>query len=413
MYSKNRWLIARSTLVDCKNTTMKTFFEIMDEMWFREWEHYIWNKPESRLVFVHNGSEIIFAWLDDINKIKWLELWFFYVDEVDDVDQEVFEVLMRRLRNKHTPRRVGFVTSNSEGKNWTYQVFIKWQWLSVKEHKKYYTIRASSLENKYLPEDYIENLLSFNPDKFKRYVLWEFHVFEWQIYDEFDEYIHVIDPIDLSESNTTIWYWHDHGLQNPTAILECHLTWDDIVFVTWEHYMSWQAISLHATTLKNRWEQHLRPTPIEIYSDPAIFTKNQLPTPEKPFPWWVADEYSDHGIDPIRANNEVWAGINRIKELLKNKKIYIFNTCTNLIKEMQNYKWASTAWNSWKEAPIKKNDHAVDALRYAIMTKMPAPKEVKHHTAKTVSEIITEDIRKSKLSWMNTGPNNDSLYLDD
>ena len=42
----------------------------------------------------------------------------------------------------------------------------------------YYTFRASSLENKYLPDDYIDNLMSFDTDYFKRYVLGEFNVFE-------------------------------------------------------------------------------------------------------------------------------------------------------------------------------------------------------------------------------------------
>lgn len=50
--------------------------------------------------------------------------------------------------------------------------------MPVAYHSKYYTIRASSLENKFLPQDYIDDLLSYEIDKFKRYVLAEFSVFE-------------------------------------------------------------------------------------------------------------------------------------------------------------------------------------------------------------------------------------------
>lgn len=37
-----------------------------------------------------------------------------------------------------------------------------------------------------------------------------------------------------------------------------------------------------------------------VISDPSIFANTQLPTPERPFPWSVADEYMDNGVHPIR-----------------------------------------------------------------------------------------------------------------
>lgn len=99
-----------------------------------------------------------------------------------------------------------------------------------------------------------------------------------------------------------------------------------------------------------------------------MFSNTQQPTPEKPYPFSVADEYQDYGIHLTPANNEVMAGINRLKDLFKVNKVIIDRQCTNLIDELHKYKWASNL-SIDKDKPIKKHDHAVDALRYLVMTK--------------------------------------------
>jgi len=51
-----------------------------------------------------------------------LEIGWFWFDEVDEVKPDVFDIAIGRLRNKKQPKRIGMITSNSEGKNWTYRV---------------------------------------------------------------------------------------------------------------------------------------------------------------------------------------------------------------------------------------------------------------------------------------------------
>jgi len=392
MYPRNLGIIGRSTLVDLKNTTRRTFFEICGMLGLEEWQHYHVDKHESRLTF-ENGSEIIFTGLDDINKLKGMEPGRFYIDEVDDVDSEVFKILQRRLRNKHTNRRIGFVTSNSEWKNRTYQTFIAGQWIPENYLKTYYTIRASSLENKNLPYDYIDNLLSFEEDYFKRYVLGEFNVFEWQIYDEFMESIHIVDDFEIPDGRD-IAYWHDHWLSNPTAILEWRMSHDGELFITREHYHAGKTVKYHTESTKERRAklEGLLHQPLFI-SDPSIFAKTQLPTPDRPYPWSVADEYMEQGISPTRGNNSVGAGINRIKELLKLQKIFIFKSCKETIKEVMNYKREKNRLGI-KEAPVKKNDHACDALRYLIMAKLPPARKTKAPGMMSLEELVASDIKQ-------------------
>jgi hypothetical protein len=74
-------------------------------------------------------------------------------------------------------------------------------------------------------------------------------------------------------------------------------------------------------------------------------------------------------------NKDVFTGICRVKEYLRRDNgtgnIYIFDNCKNMIEEFMGYSWADG------DTPVKKEDHAMDELRYFVMSKpKPAEKEV-------------------------------------
>jgi hypothetical protein len=74
-------------------------------------------------------------------------------------------------------------------------------------------------------------------------------------------------------------------------------------------------------------------------------------------------------------------------------KLFIFSSCTNLIREFKKYYWGAG------DVPRKEDDHALDELRYFIMTrpenKPPIPEK---------SEITRDKERKyRKLVNMRRG----------
>jgi len=213
-----RGLIARQTAVDLKATTMKTFWEVTD---MRSIAKH--NKSE-HLITYKNGHEVYYWGLDDIEKLKSLEIGWFWIDEVNEVDENTFNVLKGRLRHKLQPKRVGFITSNSEGRNWTYKQFIKGRGVaSQKALDKYFVVKAPSNENTYLPEDYLDVLNSYTGDLYKRYVEASFDVFEGQIFPDFRREIHCIKPFAIPEEWMKV-RGIDHGERNPTAILWCAIS---------------------------------------------------------------------------------------------------------------------------------------------------------------------------------------------
>jgi PBSX family phage terminase large subunit len=72
------------------------------------------------------------------------------------------------------------------------------------------------------------------------------------------------------------------------------------------------------------------------------------------------------------AENEVLDGIRSVANLLAKKKLKIHKRCAKLIAELGTYSWDTKAGEKGEDKPIKKNDHAPDALRYFVQTKVPA-----------------------------------------
>ena len=90
----------------------------------------------------------------------------------------------------------------------------------------------------------------------------------------------------------------------------------------------------------------------------------------------MSELFSERGIlVNARVNKEMFAGIARVKEYLigagGRPRLYIFENCVNLIREIKGYFWGEG------DLPKKKDDHALDELRYYLMTKPraepPAP----------------------------------------
>lgn len=78
----------------------------------------------------------------------------------------------------------------------------------------------------------------------------------------------------------------------------------------------------------------------------------------------------DHGIYCEDADNDVFAGIMRVKGLFHAGKLRIYPHCKQLIKDCKRYQWDPASKRGNKdgpEKPKKRDDHGPDALRYACM----------------------------------------------
>lgn len=65
----------------------------------------------------------------------------------------------------------------------------------------------------------------------------------------------------------------------------------------------------------------------------------------------------------LPAKNNVLQGIQKVNQLLKEKRLFIHKGCKNCLREFHLYQWDN---HKQKENPKKENDHCMDELRYFV-----------------------------------------------
>ena len=184
-----------------------------------------------------------------------------------------------------------------------------------------------------------------------------------QVYPEFCEE-NVIEPFDVPlqwQDKLSI----DPGLNNP---LSCHwyaVDGDGNVFVVAEHYEAGKDVAYHAAKIKEisaalNWHTDSFGR-IDSLIDSAANQKTLAATNS------VTELFCDKGISVNpKVNKDLYSGINVVKEYLSGvsgKRLYIFKSCVNLIRELKSYRWGEN------DVPVKRDDHCLDELRYYLMSR--------------------------------------------
>jgi len=248
------------------------------------------------------------------------------------------------------------------------------------------TFYATSYDNMYTDREEIESAKRQSTlEFFNQEYLALFTRFTGLIYPEFEVSRHV-HPVEYPESgNIERIFGLDFGVRGYTAALPAFVRTDGHVYIpeNSEYKESGRTAKDNADAIKiiltrfsalNQWQG---------YADPSGWSKTQQGLRLGiPMVWSIADEYLEENIPIARANNEVNAGINYVKQLFKADRIHIDPTNERLIDEIMQYQWLDQpekqiGVKNEPEKPRKFNDHLVDALRYMAYSKPTAPQEEK------------------------------------
>jgi phage terminase large subunit-like protein len=128
--------------------------------------------------------------------------------------------------------------------------------------------------------------------------------------------------------------------------------WDrdsDTVYIIDEYYVGQMPPQVHSDAILAR-------GPFVGAIDPASQGSNQFDGRK------LMDEYQRMGLELYPADNAVEAGIMAMTRRLESGRLRIFSTCQNLLREYGLYR------RDMNGKIVKENDHALDALRYLLMT---------------------------------------------
>ena len=362
-------------------------------------EEAILKKNESELsIFLTNGSEICLKGAENEDSLRGAGLSGVVLDEYASMKSNVWgEIIRPALADK---QGWGLFIGTPAGKNHFYNHYLR----GLGDDKLWGSWHLMTIDSPTVPASEVAQAREeMNEEQFKQEFEADFIYFAGLIWKHFSHADHVVQPYEIDpnwETNFVI----DHGFANPTGVLFYAIDHDGNVHIYAEHYEAKKVISHHADVIKR-----IQPDYADKIAliDPSTNAKNQT---KNGHVYSIRDEYFDNGILTQNANNNVKAGLNRVDEYFKAKKIKIFNTCHHLIKEIEGYQWkeGNPDLNA-PEEPLKINDHLCDDLRYLIMGRpdsAPAPDPELPVTA--------GDIKKAAESWGKQDNNSiEAQWLDD
>jgi PBSX family phage terminase large subunit len=399
------YLISRHFMPELRRTTMKTFIEMCPKELILEVRVA---DAEVHLRSQNGKAVVYFIGLDEPGKIDSMNLSGFGIDEASQTTEEAFLKLQGRLRNPKGLRK-GLLVGNPKGRDHVYRHFVSKLAVSPPSRNQFHMIVAPSTENIHLPAGYIEGMLgSYSKERIQRDIMGSFDSFEGMIYSEFDRSLHVVHPYDIPEGWTRL-IGQDDGFTNPAASIFGAIDENGDIVIYDEVYVTGTVV---ADLCKNHINPKIGTKKMHMLIDPSTKAKRNQAGGVAYSNFSVYLDNLPKQVSLACANNDVSVGIDRVKTFMKinpktkKPKLTIFSTCTNLIEEIGEYRWAELSSNqegskNQKEEPRKYNDHACDALRYLVMSRPDPSKVVDRSKAEfpSLSGAIKKDwdsIRKPK-----------------
>jgi len=321
-----------------------------------------WRKSELKAT-LYNGSEIIFLGMDKNSKIGSLELGGAFVDEAHELEVDDWNMIQTRLSQPVVEKQRMWAACNpASPMHWLYEKFFRMA------NENAFCVTTNSFENPYLGEEYIARLKRMTGNFYQRMAMGEWVAFSGLVYDCFDPDQHVIDEPEVGNSFNLRSI--DFGGLNPHVCQWWRVYQDGRMVLYRELYHS--NISVRAFADMIHQHQPSNEVVRVTISDHDVSDRLTL---------------AENGIQTRPALKEVRQGIERTYEKLANGELLFYRDALveqdwqlkddtgavnrvrpqSTLEEISGYEWAVSAGIP-KDQPTKKDDHGMDAMRYAVMS---------------------------------------------
>ena len=324
--------ICRKTFPSLRASVMRDFFEILRA---NDLYNEAYHNRSSHEYYL-NGNLVEFISLDQPQKIRGRKRNLLYINEANELTFEDWQQLIMR-----TEDRAILDYNPSDAFHWIYDKVV------TRDDCEFH--QTTYLDNPFLDSSIrneIERLRDTDSDYWRIYGLGERGMSRATIF----QYGQAEIPTDA----TLLCHGMDFGYTNdPTALVAVYKSGDNLYVdeLIYRTGMTNPDISnvLNSLGLDRR---------AEIYADSAepksIEELHRMGWNVKP---------TQKGADSVIVGIDV----------LKRHKLFVTPRSSNLIKELQNYKWVEDKNGNLLNKPIDAFNHAIDALRYATYNKLSRP----------------------------------------
>lgn len=282
-------------------------------------------------------AEVRFATLETESRVRGPEYAWGWADEVEYVtDRAIWQALKGAIRHPSLPVQL-FVTTTPRGRR---LVWDEWVQRATPDHALY---RASTRENRYIHADEYIAALGYSGRFFAQEIEAEFVGFDGLVYPQWDRLTR-LQAVDCAGWRTVLGV--DIGTRNPTAILTVRIAGDGRTHVERMVYRRNMSASEVVGAIR---EEADRCKPDAIFVDPSAAG-------------YVLD--LRRARYPVRkADNDRLRGVQIVTTALADG-LTVDPSCTALADEFETYHYPE---GNDRDDPVKDNDHALDALRYALI----------------------------------------------
>lgn len=313
------------------------------------------NKTEM-IITCANGYQIMFVGLDDTEKVKsttpekgvFTDIW---IEESTEIEYKAFKQLDKRLRGKSKHAKRLILSFNPILKShWIFKEFFTF-WDDTKreyESDDVSILKTTYKDNKFLTEDDIKALES-ETDKyyFEVYTLGNWGVLGAVIFKNW----HTEDLGDIIKTFDKLKVGLDFGFaHDPAGLVVTHYDKKKKTIYIYDE--------LYEKELTN---DVLAEEVLKKINREYVVCDSAEPKSIK--------ELRRHGVNTLSAKKGK-DSINHGIQWLQQQKIIVNIACTNTINELQQYKWKEDKDGNVIKVPVDRDNHIIDALRYAYEDEM-------------------------------------------
>lgn len=347
------WLICRSVARTLRRSVINEIRKAITDAGLSQ--YFDINKSEG-IITCKNGYQALFAGLDDVEKIKSItpekgaitDVW---IEEATEVQRDDVKQLMKRQRggDESTAKRLHMTFNPIYQQHWIYEdYFAPIGWAT--DQTEYVSPELSILKtwyihNRFLTRQDVDGLLNERDEYYRNvYTFGNWGVLGDVIFTNW----RIEDLSDMRPQFTNLRNGLDFGFaSHPAAISRSHYDANRKIIYIFEE--------LYETGLTN-----------DLLSEEAKrICGNERIVGDSAEPKSIA-EMQNKGVSITGAKkgkDSITFGI----DWLRQQTIIVDKRCVNHIKELQQYQWKKDANGNavTPPKPIDKNNHLLDALRYA------------------------------------------------
>lgn len=351
----SRYLLIRKVYADIKDTQYQTIKDIVNDYGLMVYFHFTENPL--KIVFKPNGNSILARGLDKEYKTKSIK------DPTGAWYEEMNEIGFNEFLKTTTSLRGGIIqeiaTFNPELEtDWINSYFFptkqsyekqdgQFHW--VKSIRKDTTILHTTYhDNRYCTPQSVELLESFKDVDENTYKIYTLGLWGGELSGLIYPKWNIID--DIPKDAQLLAYGLDFGFTNhETAIAGVYVNGTDLIIdeLLYKKGLTNQEIGLYIKE-------------VGIGNNEVIADSAEPKSIEEIYRMGINIHSAIKGADSVRV------GINKAKEF----NIRVTSRSRNAIKELKHYKWKMDRNGECLNEPVKLFDHLLDAVRYAVQTKL-------------------------------------------